>query len=224
MKRLWAKIPPAFWGLAAGLATLFACSSLPAFSIRFDQVNGLKPGDPLVSSRQVIGQVKEITYTRDADFLVAVEIRKEFLSLATEDSRFFIGDSPLDAAGKAVLLVQEKPGGKPIAPQALIQGSPDPGEQAADALAKLLEGAFFSLIRELETFQESREYETLKKKLSELEARLRSSGKEMGKTLREQILPDLEKKLREIIKELEEKGHPDKARELENEVQKLQDV
>ncbi|WP_084681157.1 MlaD family protein [Desulfospira joergensenii] len=226
MRSLLKRISPVFWGLAVGLAILCSCTSPLAFSLRFSRVDGLKQGDPVIFSYQSVGRVKEITYTRDADFLVGVEIQKEFLYLATEDSRFFIGDSPLDAKRKAVLLEQEKPGGKPIAQDSVVRGSSpaDSVKQTADSLARIMETAFSSLLRELENFQESEEYEDLKKKLSELETRLKSSGKEMEKTIREEILPNIEKKLKEIIKELEDQGQKDKARELQKEYRKLQDV
>ena len=208
------------------LAVLTACKGPLTFSIRFDRAEGLKQEDPVVFSYQEVGRVKEITYTREADFLVTVEIQEAFLYLATEHSRFRIGNSPFSSGQKAVLLEQIQDGGRPLEPGALVRGQPgtNPLNQTADSLEKVLETAFTAVLRELQDFQKSQEYKDLKQELSRLGTRLKTAGREMEEALRRDILPHLEKKLREIIKELEEQGHQDKAQELQQEFQKLQDI
>ncbi len=213
---------------AACLLTLMACASSHSFSIQFSQVNGLKADAPVIYNDRTIGKVNDVTYTRNADFLVQVELEPDVAHLATRNARFSIVDSPGQAGEKAILVEQPEPGGSPIESGAVVKGyegkGDTPFEQDMESLATAVENTVAAFIATFQNIQKSEEYQSFKDKLAELETQLKNSSKEMEQTIKKDLLPKLEEKLQDIIKSLEEQGQKDEARELEKEFGKLQDI
>jgi hypothetical protein len=175
-----------------------------------------------------VGQVKKITYTQDAKFQVAVEIAEAFSDRATEDSRFFIGNAPGDAATKAVIIEQSRAGGKKITAGAVVDGSTrSPAETAAASLEEMwqaMEKKMADLMEHLETIPETEEYLAMKEAMAELEQKLKSSGQKMGDTLKNDILPLLEEKIRALSESLRQQGKENQAEELEKDFGRLQKI
>jgi paraquat-inducible protein B len=209
-------------------AALFAGCTGHRFTISFDQVNGLKQKDPVIFEGTTVGQVKKITYTQDAKFQVAVEIAEAFSDRATEDSRFFIGNAPGDAATKAVIIEQSRAGGKKITAGAVVDGSTrSPAETAAASLEEMwqaMEKKMADLMEHLETIPETEEYLAMKEAMAELEQKLKSSGQKMGDTLKNDILPLLEEKIRALSESLRQQGKENQAEELEKDFGRLQKI
>lgn len=103
-----------FWGCTD--------SSLP-LQVRYADVLGLQQDDPVYFKHNEIGKVVKVTYTQQGDYLVAISIAPEFKNAATVDSKFFIDDNPGNRQGKAITILQEKPGGGMLAKSTIIQGS-----------------------------------------------------------------------------------------------------
>ncbi|KJS03468.1 MAG: hypothetical protein VR65_00365 [Desulfobulbaceae bacterium BRH_c16a] len=93
------------------------------FQVRYAEVSGLKQDDPVYFEQNKVGQVQKVTYTQQGDYLVDVNISPEFKNAATVDSQFFIDIDPQNQHGKAVTIVQEKPGGGVLTKGAIVQGS-----------------------------------------------------------------------------------------------------
>jgi paraquat-inducible protein B len=198
------------------------------FTISFDQINGLKQNDPVLFERNPVGQVKTITYTQDAKFLVSVEIAEAFSDRATEDSRFFIGNAPDDTGTKAVIIEQSQPGGKKIPADAVVEGST---QSSADAAAESMEQMWQAmgkkmndLMKQLETIPETQEYQAMKEAMADLEQKLKSSGQKMGDTLKNDILPLLEEKIKALADSLRDQGKENQAQELEKDFGRLQKI
>lgn len=214
---------------AAALAVTLTAGCTPArFSISFDQVDGLKQGDPVIFENTTVGQVKTITYTKDAVFLVSVEIPETLSDCATEHSRFFIGSAPGDAGTKAVFIEQSQPGGKKIANDAIVGGSTKTPVAAAasslEAFLQTMEKSMADLMKKIETVPETEEYQALKDAMAEMEQKLKTSGQKMGDTLKNEILPLLEEKLNALSEKLKQQGQEDKAKSLEKDFGRLQDI
>jgi paraquat-inducible protein B len=215
--------------LTAALAVTLTAGCTPArFSISFGQVDGLKQGDPVLCEGTKVGQVKEITYTKDAVFLVSVAIPETLSDCATEHSRFFIGTAPGDDGTKAIFIEQSQPGGKKIANGAIVAGSKKTPLAAApsslEAFWQSMEKSMADLIKKIETVPETEEYQALKDAIAEMEQKLRSSGEKMGDTLKKEILPMLEEKLKALSETLKEQGKEEKAKSLERDFDRLQDI
>jgi ABC-type transporter Mla subunit MlaD len=209
-------------------AALFAGCTGHRFTISFDQVNGLKQKDPVIFEGKPVGQVKKITYTQDAKFQVAVEIAEAFSDHATEDSRFFIGNAPGDTGTKAVIIEQSRAGGKKIPAGAVVDGSTkSPAETAAASLEEMwqtMEKKMADLMEQLETIPETEEYQAMKDAMAELEQTLKSSGQKMGDTLKNDILPLLEEKIKALSDSLRQQGKENQAEELEKDFGRLQKI
>lgn len=208
------------FSLITGLILLGGCTDFTV-SIRFDRVDGLKQEAPVIFESKSIGRVTSITYTREADFLVAVDIEQAFTHAVTEDTRFYIGVSPMDPESKAVQMEQTVPGGKPIEAGAVVQGST---QNFMFPAAQAMEKTFSKLLEDFEKFQKSDQFKTMKKRLSDLQTQLESSSKEMQEQIRKDILPKIKQTLKEIIKSLEQEGLQDEAKDLEKEFGRLQDI
>lgn len=97
-----------------------------SFQLRYDQILGLKQSDSVYFGENNVGGVEKITYTEQGDYLVKIKIQEEFKNTATGDSKFFIGYSPEDHGRRAVIIVQEKPGGVLLQKGDIILGSKKP--------------------------------------------------------------------------------------------------
>lgn len=207
---------------------LFAGCTGYGFTISFDQVNGLKETDPVMFEETRVGQVKKITYTKDAVFLVSVEIADQFSDCATEDSRFFIGQGPDETAGKAVIIEQTRTGGTKIPADAVVDGSPaSPAAAAAasmDEMWQALGKKMADMMAQIETIPETEEYQAMKDAMAELEQKLKDSGQKMSDTLKNDVLPLLEEKIKALSDSLRQQGQENKADDLEKDFGRLQDI
>jgi hypothetical protein len=211
---------------ALGLILFSGCTPT-RFTVSFDQVNGLKKADPVICDSSPVGQVKKITYTEDGKFLVSLEIDSGFSDCTTEHARFFIGSAPEGSGVKAVLIEKGPAGGKQIARNAVVEGSrKSPAEAAAaslDELRQTLEKKVANLMSQLETIPETDEYQALKDAMAELEQKLKESGQKMGDTLKNDLLPLLEEKIKALSESLRQQGEENKADSLEKDFGRLQD-
>jgi hypothetical protein len=212
---------------ALGLGLIAGCTSL-RFVISFQDVNGLKQNDPVICDSTQVGQVKNITYTKDADFLVSVEIADTFSDCATEHSRFFIASAPDGTGAKAVWIEQTRAGGKPIPKDAVVAGTTkSPSAAAAASLEELWQAMgkkLAELMAQIETIPETDEYQAMKDAMAELEQKLKTSGQKMGDTLKNDVLPLLEEKIKALSDSLRQQGQENKAEDLEKDLGRLKDI
>lgn len=215
---------------ALGLMLVTGCQTT-RFSISFGQVNGLKQNDPVICDNTPVGQVKDITYTKDAAFLVSVEIADKFSECTTEHSRFFIGHAPENSGTKAVFIEQSRAGGKQIPAGAVVDGTTrSPAAVAAAAAASMEEiwqamgKKLAGLMAQLETIPQTEEYQALKDAMAELEQKLKTSGQKMGDTLKNDVLPLLEEKMKALSDSLRQQGEENKAEDLEKDFGRLKDI
>lgn len=221
----------AILSILAGLLTLAGCNTLD-FTISFTAIEGLKQGDQVLLDNTVIGKVSKITYTQEATFLVGVEISKEFKGSVFQDTRFIIDDSTLKPGEKAIL-VQAQPEisqetRQKITPGATLQGSTPEKfflpTQTLESLWQKLGETFLDVLKDIEKIPETEQYQAFKEKLSELESQMKSSGSQVKEKIQDEILPQLEIKIKALIEKLESQGEKDKALSLEKELNRLQTI
>lgn len=217
--------------MVLALGMIAGCNTLD-FSILFKNIDGLKQKDPIILDNTVIGQVGKITYTQEATFLVAVEISEKYKEAVFMDTRFVIEDSPITPGEKAILIqIQPEVSQETrqlIAPGTILQGSA--GEtfffpsQTLESLWKTVEDTFLEVIKNLEQIPETEQYQVFKDKLAELETQMKSSGSQVKEKIQDEILPQLEIKIKALMEKLEQKGEKDKAQSLEKELNRLQTI
>ncbi len=100
------------------------------FQVRFPEVSGLKQNDPVYFGKNLIGEVTQISYTGQGDFLVDVEIFPGFKNAATEDSRFYVEHFVNSEQNMGVIVEQERPGGVVLQNGAVVQGGVRTGSLA----------------------------------------------------------------------------------------------
>jgi paraquat-inducible protein B len=103
---------------------LWGCIERPlTLQLRFLDLSGLKKNNAVFFEKNKIGMVKNVSYSKQGDYLVKIEIIPEFKNAATEDSRFYIGNDPVDHSNKAVIVKQERPGGILLKNGSIVQGT-----------------------------------------------------------------------------------------------------
>ncbi|WPD21868.1 MAG: hypothetical protein SD837_16865 [Candidatus Electrothrix scaldis] len=107
---------------------LFGCLERDlTFQIQYEQLQGLKKDNFIYFQGNQIGKIQKISYRPQGDYLIDVSIQSGFKHAATVDSRFYIGDDPVIADNKALIVEQSQAGGTVIARGALVRGSVSEG-------------------------------------------------------------------------------------------------
>ena len=173
-------------------------------TIKFDQIYGLIRGDRVIYELNHIGDVESVYYGSDGVYNVSLKIKNNFVNAATEYSKFFIIDDPLKEGNKAIEVILEQTGGKPLKDGITVAGSSD----RYAVLKKLeidIEKGLDYLKREYRSFQdqvdkipESEEYHKLKKKLADLVKQLKLATKETNEKIQRELLPRIIKELDRI--------------------------
>ncbi len=195
------------------MVTIAGCmDSTLDFQIRFDDVHGLKKGDPVVFEESVIGSVTQVAYTDAGDFLAAIAIQQEFASAATQASLFYIDAAPQNSGLKAVWVAQMETGAPPIEEGALVDGHAKYAvlyEQFAHQIGKnllLFEAGIDEFFRALKGISESEQMQEIEKQLDDIIADLGTMTNEMKHKLENEILPLLREKIEELRQSLEVTG------------------
>ncbi len=191
------------------LLLLWGCmqSSL-TFQVRYPEVSGLKAQDPVYFQQNEIGKVMKISYTQQGDFLVELNIVADFKNAATTDSKFFIENNPKIQQGKAVVIVQERPGGKALEGGSIVQGSVRPG-----LLDEMLTGLKRTAVAAQFGMQEA--MQQIDKSLKETSQKL---DKEMAAAL-----ADLSRRLQTFSEEVKKAPDREEVKQLETSIKQLSD-
>jgi len=195
------------------LFLLTACGQDLHLTISYDDINGLAKGDPVVLDGKAIGKVTGTEPIQGGGNRVEVEIRRESAGAATSEASFVLSPDPADPNRRRIELVLAGPGGKPIADGALVKGS-YPKPQGLFPLGELLRGfgdALRDLSGQVEQFRQDFEKLPNSPEAKQLEQEWRRLAEEISKaqsgagdTLKNEILPKLEKQMEELRKRLEE--------------------
>ena len=198
-------LPAFFWGCQEKELEL---------TIRYQQIDGLSQGAPVIFERNSIGRVQGISRSPDDLYMVDIAIKKNFASAVTEHSRFFIITDPQDIIKKAIELTLIKEGGAPLKEGAILDGSTRPSaffEQLQNDFEKgikELKNQIDKFSSDLDSVPDSEEFKSLQKELKSLSEEIRKAGEAAREKIEKEILPRLReeiKRLREILRKLREK-------------------
>ncbi len=186
-----------------------------SFQIRYPRIMGLLPEAPIYFQENKVGEVKNIFYTRDGDYLVSVEIDEMFVNTATSHSSFYISHSPEPPEGIVLRIVQKEPGGTPIADGNIVEG----------------QGEYSPVDEFIATFREKNglSREEIKQRLEKIHQSLKNTSLHIGNSL-EYILYKLDIQLQMYSEKFESLPDHEQIQrlkstiaELEREMQKTQD-
>lgn len=195
--------------------------------IRYDHIRGLKKNDRVIFEQNQIGAVKNVTYSDKADYIVHVVIIKNFVKAATEYSRFFIVEDPLNKENMAVEMVHTLEGGKPLKNNSVIEGSTKASaflNQFLDEFAQgfgKLQTEIDQLLKDLGGIPASEEFKKLEDELKRLKKEMTESGDELKKKIRDELLPRLKQEMDALKERLRELGREDELKPLETEMEAI---
>ncbi len=208
------------------LLLVWGCAEKPlTFQVRFSAVSGLKQHDLVYFDRNEIGQVKNVVYTKQGDYLVEVEITPEFKNTATENSRFYIEHSPTNQGDMALIVEQESPGGVVLKNGTVVQGSARNGYLAGilSDFQKKAEAAQIELNKTLEELKKSLDTNSdkldkqLQATLDDLSVQFNSFAENLGKIPDSQEVKQLEESFKQFTDEFQ-KAHQNVQDYLRNEI------
>jgi ABC-type transporter Mla subunit MlaD len=195
--------------------------------IQYDQVHGLQKGDQVIFEQHPIGTVTGVSYRDNGDYLVSVDIKKDFNAVATEHSRFFIADDPVRQGHKAIEVSQIRPGGSFLKNQATVEGSTRASlffDQIKGGFEKglgSLKQKFEQFSQELSKVSESEAFKKLENELKDLAGEIEQSGQAARKEIEQQWLPRFKQELEKLEKRLRKLGREDELKPLEIELERI---
>lgn len=183
---------------------LWGCSENPlVLQVRYAEVLGLTQNDPVYFEQNKIGKVQKVTYTQQGDYLIEISITPDFKNTATVDSKFFIGNDPVTQQNKAVIIMQEKPGGKILDEGSVVLGSVQTG---------LLEEMMSSFKRNA-TIAENE----MRKAVQQLEQSLKGSSQKLDEDM-SALLEDLSRQFRTFNEEIKKVPDSQEVKQLEESI------
>lgn len=216
-------------GSALMIVVLGCFNGTHDFTIRFDDVQGLKAGDPVYFQASVVGRVEAVRYTDAGRFRVAVAIDPEFSAAATDASRFYIDRDASDDGRRRIRIVQLEPGGRPIEEGAVVEGHTKYAvlyEQFAHQIGKnitILESGINAFLNDLQGFSSEEQIAAFEKQLDAILSDLGHMSREMQYRLEHEILPLLRDKLEELRRRLEGSGQEEALEPLERKMDAIDD-
>lgn len=172
-----------------------------AFVVEVENSRGLKPGDPVVSGTETIGEVESVGFGDRDTVDVSIEIDDEHRATVRESSTFVIEDPVagekrprvghyvLDPNAPAATGGRRFRGSQSIAEVWLRRG-----QISADELARAMSQGVDTLRRNLEHLQQSPHWAKFKEQIARLSAEITVTGAELARLL-DQQLPRLQQEL-----------------------------
>lgn len=207
----------------SGILILAGCSTLE-FKIVFQQTDGLMQGDAVFFEKNRLGTVKKISYRQEGDYLVLVDIKKEFSAAVTKESRFHIDRSPLESDAKAIILTLLQKGGVPLKSGTVIQGSELSSFPHVKPFFEKLEAGLNKFIGDLQKIPETREYKNLEKQLDKFVKEMQDKGTMAKDKFKDEILPGIKKEIELLRKKLEKFGREEELKPLEKKLNNLTEI
>jgi hypothetical protein len=191
------------------LFLLTGCGQNLHFKISYNDIESLAEGDSVVLDGQPIGKVTGVESTQQGKHLVEVAIPRKSATAATHEASFVLAPDPDNPARRRIEVVLARPGGKPIADDEIITGSyPGPlfsfGQLLrgfGDALHDLTEQAN-QFRQEFQKLPNSPEAQQLQDEWRKLTDEINKAQNEAGDTVKNEVLPKLEKQLEDLRKQL----------------------
>jgi hypothetical protein len=194
------------------------------FTVRFDHIQNLHEGAPVLHDETQIGKVQEIAYNSGA-YWVSVAIEERFADAATDVSQFYIDSGAEPGGEKIVRVIQTAKNGRRIAEGAVVEGRTKYaalyGQLASRFRENLsvIESELDAFFQELKTFSESEQIQGLEKKLNEIIADLGDMSVEMKHKLETEVLPFIRRQIEELRRRLEKTGEEEKLRYVDQKIE-----
>jgi paraquat-inducible protein B len=195
-----------------------------SLDLSFSDIQGLKKENPIFFDQSKVGHVTHIAYTDSGEFLVTVHIEKAFKSAFTEHSRFKIIDSPLKEHEQAIIMTLAQKGGEKLKKGVIVKAIPPSPLQGLAPFIDKFKTSLDNMVNSMKSIPESEEYQQLENKIDELAQKMKTAGKALQESIKNDIIPKLKQELEALTSELEKKGMEEETKPLEKKLNALEDV
>jgi len=213
------------------LVVILGCYSKDfELKIRFAQVEGLKAGDRIIFEQNHIGKVGNISYSKDGNYTVGVEIKKDFKNAVTEHSRFFITKDPSNKSNKVIEMVKMKKAGLPLQDGTIVDGSTrlstllNKMEDDFSRIISEIKSNFDKFSKNLKKLPENKEIKKLQKDLDQVMEEMKKSGGAFREKVQKELLPKLQKGIEKLKEKLRKFGHEKEVEPLEVKVKEMMKI
>jgi hypothetical protein len=218
------------------LCLLFLCGLVPAclgnlrLTVLYDQTDELKAGDRVIWQEQTIGVVQNVEAGATGRVAAHIQIKGDFRSKVTDESRFLIQADPQHYWQKHIEMINLVEGGKVLPNGAEVEGSTylslqvERGSRGLAAWSQLLLQELERWQKELNQLPEEEWYLELERQMDYWLSEIGQAGVETRRYFREEVLPRLEEAVRELEKRLKELGKKNEAEILNIKLEKLKEL
>lgn len=196
-------------------AALLACSGVLDLTVCFPEVSGLREGAPVVWKESTIGQVREVRYTREGRFEVRIRVEEAFRAAVTDRTRFVVAEA--EPGAKALELVELGAGGTPLADGAVVEGA-----SRYEVLGESVRGEVRRFFQGLQGLPESEPVRRLQTEIERFAEDLGRAGREARDRLKNEVLPEFERRLEELRRRLRERGREGDLDPIERRLRELE--
>lgn len=207
---------------------LFSCARPFHTTVLYERTEGLRPGDPVIWKDQTIGTVDSLEANPQGRSLVRLGIKKEFKGLVTDQSRFLIQPEALGSGRPVVEMIHLAPGGNPLPDGAVVEGSTDfslileRGTTGLKAWSTLFQGWLERIEQGIRLLREKDVLGEVERQIEGWARVLKRSGEETRRYFKGEVLPRLERLIRELKKISREEGREEEIRRLEERLRDLE--
>lgn len=205
-------------------------SNMMHLKVTYTHLSGLAPEDRVIVEDNKAGTVAEITYLKDGNYVVGLQIDKGFAEALTDASAFYVVDDPARQGHKAIEIRVLQAGGALLTDGATVTGATDADRLEYLMRKTLMDGVDYlarqidKLKQDIERIPDSEAYRQLEGVLKELASELRRSEKEARERIKREWLPKLEQELEKLRKRLRNSGRRDELESLEKEVERIRRI
>lgn len=167
------------------------------FNVRYDQIQGLGNGDPVVFENNIAGRVLGYKYTKEGDYLVEVNVTPEFKEAATTATRFFIVEHPDLPDRKAIEMICPDRGAPLIASGQTVSGAAAASSFLARFLGNL-EKNLGNLANEPTTDPKAEPLKSMAGRFTALLKELEKAGADVNESLERELIPRIREELEKL--------------------------
>ncbi len=213
-------------GVLAGLL-LAGCGGDLNFTVRFDEVDGLRTGDRVLAATEAIGTVSGIEYTHQGDYRVAVHIERRQVDTLGRESVFFIDADPQHPGRRALMVLLAPAGSDLIGDGDTVEGTAKWSallQRMTRRMEKVVAGIAGEIDRywrELQDLPISEQAERLEAELDRILAELKRMSASAQHRLKTEILPRLRAQLEELRRKLTAPDHEEQLDRLEEKIERI---
>lgn len=217
-----------FLFIAISLTLLTGCNKDLGFIIEYDDADGLKKGDAIVHGDNIVGEIEDIQYTDSGKIQVEVSIKEAYRSLAQHSSLFYVGDIESTADKVIEVVTGSSDKAAPIEDGQVIKGADKMGG-IAQKFSNQFGQAVQKFSKSMQSSWQEWKNETLDEQIDYLDAELdkiivkaKDLNERTRKYLKEEIMPEINRKMEDLRKQLEQQDREEELDGIETKLNKVE--